>query len=293
MEQEIVDACAKRQLSYHIYYTTQRRNAITYVRSMVKEYPDERQRFICVGGDGTINEIANSAPANPNIEFGVIPNGSGNDFVRNFKHRRLFTDIDAQIDGTAHSFDLIKCNDDYCVNMVNIGFDCSVVIEADKFRKYKFISPSISYILGVVVGFFFKKFGTKMKVIFDDGEIVDKELTLTAIGNGKFCGGGFKSAPLADLKDGLLDVCIIDKVSRLNFIQLVGSYKEGTFLENKKARKIIKYKQTNHFRMEFEEPQPICIDGEISNAKSVEFTVIPGAFNFVIPKGSALRFPKK
>jgi diacylglycerol kinase family enzyme len=177
--------------------------------------------------------------------------------------------------------------------MVNIGFDCSVVIEADKFRKYKFISPSISYILGVVVGFFFKKFGTKMKVIFDDGEIVDKELTLTAIGNGKFCGGGFKSAPLADLKDGLLDVCIIDKVSRLNFIQLVGSYKEGTFLENKKARKIIKYKQTNHFRMEFEEPQPICIDGEISNAKSVEFTVIPGAFNFVIPKGSALRFPKK
>jgi YegS/Rv2252/BmrU family lipid kinase len=293
MEQEIVDACAKRQLSYHIYYTTQRRNAITYVRSMVKEYPDERQRFICIGGDGTINEIANSAPANPNIEFGVIPNGSGNDFVRNFKHRRLFTDIDAQIDGTAHSFDLIKCNDDYCVNMVNIGFDCSVVIEADKFRKYKFISPSISYILGVVVGFFFKKFGTKMKVIFDDGEIVDKELTLTAIGNGKFCGGGFKSAPLADLKDGLLDVCIIDKVSRLNFIQLVGSYKEGTFLENKKARKIMKYKQTNHFRMEFEEPQPICIDGEISNAKSVEFTVIPGAFNFVIPKGSALRFPKK
>ena len=52
-------------------------------------------------------------------------------------------------------------------------------------------------------------------------------------------------------------------------------------------------KQTNHFRMEFEEPQPICIDGEISNAKSVEFTVVPGAFNFVIPKGSALRFPKK
>ena len=45
--------------------------------------------------------------------------------------------------------------------------------------------------------------------------------------------------------------------------------------------------------MEFEEPQPICIDGEVSNAKTVEFTVIPGAFNFVIPKGAALRFPSK
>ena len=291
MEQDIVDACLKRQLSYHIYYTTRRKNAITSVRSMIKEYPDERQRFICVGGDGTINEIANSAPANPNIEFGVIPNGSGNDFVRNFKHRRKFTEIDAQIDGEVKSFDLIKCNDDYCVNMVNIGFDCSVVIEADKFRKYKFISPGISYVLGVVVGFFFKKFGTQMRIIFDDGEIIDKQLTLTAIGNGKFCGGGFKSAPKACLADGLLDVCIIDKVSRISFLQLVGCYKDGTFLEKKKAQKIVKYKQTNHFKMEFEAPQPICIDGEVSNAKTVEFTVIPGAFNFVIPKGSSLRFP--
>ena len=238
----------------------------------------------------TINEIANSAPGNPNIEFGVIPNGSGNDFVRNFTNRRRFTDIDAQIDGEVHSFDLIKCNDNYCVNMVNIGFDCSVVIEADKFRKVKFISPGLSYIMGVVVGFFFKRFGTKMKIIFDNGDVVEKKLTLTAIGNGKFCGGGFKSAPRASLSDGLLDVCIIDKVSRLTFISLVGSYKDGTFLEKKSAQSIIRYLQTKHFKMEFEETQPICIDGEIYHEKEIDFTVVPGAFNFVIPKGSDLRF---
>ena len=292
MEQEIVDACLKRQLSYHIYYTTCQKNSIIYIRSMIKEYPDERQRFICVGGDGTINEIANSAPANPNIEFGVIPSGSGNDFVRNFTNKKYFHEIDRQIDGEIRKLDLIKCNDDYCVNMINIGFDCSVVIEADKFRKFKFISPGISYILGVVVGFFFKKFGTKMKITFDDGEVIDKQLTLTAIGNGKFCGGGFKSAPKATLTDGKLDICIIDKVSRATFIQLVGPYKEGTFLENKKAKNIVRYRQENHFKMEFEQPQPICIDGEITNAKTVDFTVIPGAFNFVLPKGSDLAFPE-
>lgn len=292
MEQEIVDACLKRQLSYHIYYTTARKNSITYVRSMVKEYPDERQRFICVGGDGTINEIANSVPGNPNIEFGVIPNGSGNDFVRNFTNRRLFSNIDAQIDGEVYTLDLIKCNDDYCVNMINIGFDCSVVIEADKFRKVKFISPGLSYVMGVVVGFFFKKFGTKMKLIFDDGTEIEEVLTLTAIGNGKFCGGGFKSAPLADFNDGLMDICVINKVSRLNFLQLVGCYKDGTFLQNKKAQKIIRYVQQKHLKMEFEQPQPICIDGEVSNSKAIDLTVIPNAFNFVIPKGSSLRFPQ-
>ena len=46
MEQDIVDACLKRHLSYHIYYTTCSKNAITYVRSMIKQYPEERQRFI-------------------------------------------------------------------------------------------------------------------------------------------------------------------------------------------------------------------------------------------------------
>ena len=83
MEQEIKEACAKRQLSYHIYYTTCAGDATNYVNEMIK-ISQERQRFICVGGDGTINEIANTAPCNPNVEFGVIPSGSGNDFVRNF-----------------------------------------------------------------------------------------------------------------------------------------------------------------------------------------------------------------
>lgn len=289
MEQEILDACSKRQLSYHIYYTVAKGDATNYVNEMLKQYPGERQRFICVGGDGTVNEIANSVPGNPDIEFGVIPNGSGNDFVRNFTNLKNFSSIDAQIDGDPISLDLIKCNDFYCVNMVNIGFDCSVVLEANKFRKFKFISPGISYILGVLVGFF-KKFGTKMKLIFDDGTVIDKTLTLTAIGNGKFCGGGFKSAPKASLTDGLFDICYIDKVSRLQFISLVGAYKEGTFLEKKAAHRVMKYIQDNHFRMEFEEVRPICIDGEIERAQSVDFTLVPKCFNFVLPKGCELRF---
>lgn len=293
MEKEIKDACAARQLSYRIYYTTRPKDATTYVQSMIKENPDERQRFICVGGDGTVNEIANSAPDNPNVEFGVIPKGSGNDFVRNFTNLNLFSNIDAQIDGEVAKLDLIKCNDMYCVNMVNIGFDCGVVKEADKFRKFKFISPGISYILGVFVGFF-KHFGTKMRLIYDDGRVVENILTLTAIGNGKFCGGGFKSAPLAELTDSLFDICAIDKISRPQFITLVGSYKDGTYLESKNAQKVINYTQASHFKMEFDEPQPICIDGEIFGAKTIDFSIAPGAFNFVIPKGCELRsFDKK
>ncbi len=288
LEPIIKEVCAKRQLNYHIYYTTCQGDALEYVKSMVR-ISSEKQRFICIGGDGTINEIANSAPSNPNVEFGVIPNGSGNDFVRNFTNTRLFSDISAQLDGDTIQLDLIKYNDAYCVNMVNIGFDCAVVKEAEKLKRKKLVTPGLSYILGVVV-VLFKKFGTKMRVIFDDGEILEKEFTLTAIGNGKFCGGGFKAAPRANLQDGLLDVTAIDKVSRLTFISLVGSYKNGTYLESKAAAKVFHHRQVPHFRMEFDAPIPICIDGEIKGAKNIDFSVVPGAFNFVIPKGCEYKY---
>ena len=289
LEETIKTACQARKLSYHIYYTVCPGDATEYVTSMLRISPDERQRFICVGGDGTLNEIVNSAPLNPKAEFGVIPSGSGNDFTRNFTNQKLFSDIDAQIDGKPTKLDLIKCNEHYCINMVNIGFDCAVVKEAVKLKKKKLVTPALSYILGVVV-VLCRKFGTKMRVIYDDGEVIERELTLTAIGNGRFCGGGFMAAPRAGLQDGLFDVCAINKVSRFTFLSLVGSYKKGTYLENKRAMKVINHRQVSHFRMEFDAPVPICIDGEIMGAKNVDFTLLPQAVNFVIPNGSELSY---
>ena len=289
-EEEIKKLCVGRQLSYHIYYTTCPGDATEYVRSMV-HISQERQRFICIGGDGTLSEVVNSAPCNPNVEFGIIPNGSGNDFVRNFSHRSLFSKIEAQIDGETVALDLIKCNDSYCANMLNIGFDCAVAKEAAKIKKNKLITPGFSYTIGVLK-VLFRKIGTPMKIIFDDGEVWEKEFTLTAIGNGKFCGGGYCAAPNADLQDGLCDIVAIDKISKPTFLSLVKSYKSGTYLHKPKAMRVISYKQASHFKMEFQSPLPICNDGEIKGAKSIEFTVMPCGFNFVIPKGSYMKYKK-
>ena len=87
-----------------------------------------------------------------------------------------------------------------------------------------------------------------------------------------------------------MDICIINKISRLTFIKLVKSYKAGTFLENKKAQKFIRYRRVPHFRMEFAAPIPICVDGEIKGAKTIDFSVIQNGFRFVIPKGSKMKY---
>lgn len=288
IEDSIKTSCKKRALNYHIYYTTCPGDAMEYVTSMVRISQD-KQRFICIGGDGTINEVVNSAPCNENVEFGVIPSGSGNDFIRNFTNKKLFESIEAQLEGETISLDLIKCNDSYSVNMVNIGFDCAVAKMATKLKKSKLVPAKLSYIAGLIV-VAFRKIGTKMKLIFDDGEVLEKVLTLTAIGNGRYCGGGFCAAPKAELSDGIIDMCIIDKVNIFKFISLVGSYKKGKHLENKRAQKVISYRRVNHFRMEFEEPIPICIDGEIKGAKNIDFSIVPNGFKFVVPKGCEYRY---
>ena len=140
---------------------------------------------------------------------------------------------------------MFNCSLFICVNMVNIGFDCAVAKEQQKLKKKWFIPASVSYIAGVAV-VCFRKIGTKMRILHDDGTVIEQIFTLTAIGNGRFCGGGFCALPSANLNDGLMDVCAIDKVSLLKFFTLVGSYKKGTHLQNKRALKVINHKQVDH-----------------------------------------------
>jgi diacylglycerol kinase family enzyme len=169
--------------------------------------------------------------------------------------------------------------------MINIGFDCAVAREASRLKFVKRISPSFSYTIGVIK-IFFRKIGTKMRLIFDDGEVLEDVYTLTAIGNGKFCGGGYCAAPYAKMTDGIFDICCIKKVTRFTLVRLISSYRKGSYVNLKKAKKYFEIRRTDHFKMEFDMPVPICIDGEIKGAKTIDFSIVRNAFNFVIPKGS-------
>ena len=158
LEDTIKEACQSRGLKYHIYYTSCQGDATEYVKSMLRITPDQKQRFICVGGDGTLNEIVNADPTNPNGEYGVMPSGTGNDFIKSFTREDLFSSVEAQLDGEAVALDIIKCNEYYCMNMANIGFDCAAAKKASELKKYK-IPPALAYIFGVAI-VIFKKFGS-------------------------------------------------------------------------------------------------------------------------------------
>ena len=105
-----------------LYRTAGVGDATRYVREYCIEHPDEEVRFFACGGDGTFNEVAAGAQGFAYAAVGLIPVGTGNDFMRNFVGTDRFMDVSAQKEGEVMELDLIRCNDYYGVNLLNTGF---------------------------------------------------------------------------------------------------------------------------------------------------------------------------
>lgn len=261
--------------------------------SRVKEFCIENPNtiFNIYGGDGTIYEVINgimSAGANGTSKISVVPTGTGNDFYRIIPKDRSEMKIDLikyHLHSAVDSTEKIR----YSVNMINIGFDCDVVKKTDDIKKLPFIKGSLAYIFGVI-NVFFHKFGKhfKIDIQYPNGnrETVEDELLLTAIANGGYCGGGFFAAPTAKLDDGLLDLLIVRKISRLKFISLVGDYRNGTHIDAQTSEPIQSFKEVLKYlkcsKITVSGIERVCIDGQIFNADAIEIAAESAALDLVI-----------
>ena len=285
-QDKINNICKRDNLDYDIHITKAQGEATDYVKKILSE-DKELHRFYAFGGDGTFSEVVNGIYPYENAEIGLVPTGTGNDFCRNFTEKNNFFDIEKQINGVSEKIDILKYNDKYCINMLNIGFDCHVVCNTLKLKKNRLIPNKLSYIAALVITLFQKLF-SHQKITIDGETVVDRDILLTAIANGSFCGGGFHAIPYASLTDSTLDISIVEKISRLKFISLVGTYKKGTHLNTKAGKKCVSYIRATSLKMEFDTPTKICVDGEIETATFLDISVIPKGISFIIPQGSSM-----
>lgn len=250
-----------------------------FIRESCQVEPDTC--FTVYGGDGTIHRAVNAVMDSGCADeamLKLVPIGSGNDFVRSF-------------DDMPDEFvsDIMKFNDRYAANIVNMGFDCGVVKRAIKFKKLPLVSGSFSYILGVIGEALHKKaMKARITLTYEDGstEVMEDKYLLVAIGNGRWYGGGFKAVPGAKLDSGTLDVTIVKNISIFTFIKLVGSFKKGTHIadtENcivkKSAQKYLMYKRCIGCKVEGCET--ISADGELYDENVADVKVLPKAISII------------
>ena len=297
---DIEAVCSVAGLRYEIHETASPGDAQQFVRSRCEEHSAAGSgmlRFYACGGDGTLNEVVNGAAGSDFAEVGCIPAGTGNDFIRNFPEGR-FDDLIAQIRGQSRLCDLIRyegCGggaelSGYCVNMVNIGFDSNVVDLTARMKRLPLMTGTMAY-LSSVTALLAKKKGADLRVEFpkaeheDAGFVYDGRLLLIAVANGCFCGGGLKGLPRASTDDGTFDVSLVKNVPRHVFIRLFPKYMKGKHLEEKRLADVIRYTHETELRISPNRGEmKLCIDGEITKAGPVRFTICPKAFRFIVPR---------
>jgi len=260
------------------YVTKHQGDAYDYIKEYLSENPETEVEIH--GGDGSVFEAVNAimdSKAFGKCLLTVVPSGTGNDFVKSFN------------DSDVHKIDVLKVNDKYCANMVNIGFDCDVVIATEKIKNKKAIG-SFSYILGVVATVF-KKFGKPFKIdlTLADGsyEKIEGTYLLLFAANGQYCGGGFRTAPVAKTNDGLIDLMLFNKVSRFTLARLIGKYKRGTHLDENgnlipAFQKYATYTRCRSLKVSG--PDNICIDGEVFPLDTAEISVVPSCLDVKVNK---------
>ena len=276
--QVIHKICRARKLSYEIRVSTAPGEAIRIAREAA-ETGEELRLYAC-GGDGTLNEVVAGAAGHDNVAVTVFSGGSGNDFVKIFDDPRAFFDLHRLMDADEATFDLIRCNGDIALNICSVGLDARIGTDVSGYKRlpllHGFRAYAASAVVNVVKGI------AEHYVVEIDGEQLDGEFTFVCVCNGRFYGGGFNPVPEADPSDGLLDVLVVDKVSRSQVPSLIGKYKNGRYRE---LSHVARYMKTDRVKILCDKPTPINLDGELRTAQTIEMKVAEEKIRFFYPKG--------
>jgi len=275
---KIHEVCKAKGLNYRIEVS----QAPGHCRTLAREAAQSGEpiRLYACGGDGTLNEVASGAAGFPNASVTVFSGGSGNDFVKLFSEPEAFRDLERLMDCEDAEFDMIRCNDDLALNICSVGLDARIGTDVANYKRLPLLSGFRAYALSTVINTV--RGVSEHYVVEVNGKKIDAEQTMICVCNGRFYGGGFNPVPEADPADGLLDVLLVTKVSRLKVAAVVGKYKNGRYAD---YPDLITHYKTDKVRILCDKPTSINLDGELRVAETVDFSIAKEKLRFFYPKG--------
>jgi YegS/Rv2252/BmrU family lipid kinase len=264
-EQSIADALSSYDVAYEFVHTSFPEEATRLAREAAGR--PGCQGVIAVGGDGTAYEVA-CGLLNTDVPLGIIPAGTGNDFIKTVGiPSKPLEALERIIHGAARPVDVGRLNERMFLNVCGTGFDEQALEYTLAAKKYA--RGIIPYLIGVLRAIFSYK---PVHVCFTvDGETQERDVLLCSIANGKFIGGGIPVCPEASADDGLLDVIIVENKPRWQ----IPFYLPGLMLG-----KIDRFRITTHKRCRSmsiaSSGMRLNVDGEIITLDRADFEVLPG-----------------
>jgi diacylglycerol kinase (ATP) len=269
-----------RQLDAEIVFTEYPGHAT----KLALERAEQGYRYIIgVGGDGTMNEICRSLIGCPGIITGLIPAGTGNDFVQilGFHDHLNDQEWDIFFRKETRALDTGNCNGKVFLNGMGLGFDAQVAAENYDEKGMVKKGGKNKYIWHILKTLIF--FREKHVRIQSGRGTVETNCFIHTISIGRRFAGGFFLTPEAIADDGLLDVCMIRKLSLLQRLRILLKVPHGTHIRSKR----VEYYRTSKIQLEFDEKVPFHVDGELFFDTVVNVEVHPRSLNIIYnPEGN-------
>ena len=270
-------------LAFDFEYTEGVGHAIELARAATS---DGCQYLVAVGGDGTVNEVANGilhSTDSGNVMLGIVNTGTGSDFVRSAGIPRHYSDacsfltsrrrlvIDVGVVQFRRNGQTLQR---YFVNAAGVGFDAAVAQATEKLPKY--FGGTIPYLVGLVRTLF--SYRNKPVVLNIENEIESRRILNVAVANGGYLGGGMHIAPEAKLDDSLLEAVIVGDIGKFELLKALPTVYKGTHVDHPK----VSMRKARRITVESPERILVYADGELLGEGPASFSLLPAALSVVV-----------
>jgi diacylglycerol kinase (ATP) len=270
-------AIEKHQLKATVHVTNKAGEATVLAQNLPSLEP-----IIVVGGDGTLHEVIRGlldGQTRAERPIGLIPLGTGDDFARGVGIP--LSNIEAALEiikrGRTRWFDAARIENRSFLNGFGAGFDAQVARTVKTTPKN--LPGSLRYLLAIIqeLSALEPRF---VKVFADDELVHDNPALLIAVMNLKGYGGGLKINPNADGSDGLLEIVIGGRFSKLGTLGILPRLAQGKHLGHPEVKVV----QAKKIRLEWRDIMPAHVDGELLEpARVFELEVLPEAVSIFMP----------
>ncbi len=270
-------------------YTTRSSHATILTKQAIEE---GAEFIIAAGGDGTVNEVVNgimsvSDEQRNKVFLGILPLGTGNDFVRTTKISKSVPELAQLIKSKQHKIiDIGECRfanhkkvkiNRYFNNIAEVGIGAQVVEIVSKSRKR--LGGTMSFIKGVSKAFVsFKK--PYVKIRSKNFNWSGKAVTV-CFANGQYFGSGLGISPYSKLDDGKLNLVIAGDIKLVHFFSYLSKLRKLKPIKFKKIR----YETITSCELTSKQPSPIEIDGENVGFTPLKVSIIPHAIKLLTKTG--------
>jgi diacylglycerol kinase (ATP) len=184
---------------------------------------------VALGGDGLVN-IALQVIGGTEVPLGIVPAGTGNDIARSLGlvPQDAPAAVRLVLAGQTRLIDLGRANGRWFGGVLGSGFDSMV---NERANRMSWPSGRTRYNLAILAEL--RTFRPVPYVLELDGERVETEAMLVAVGNGPSYGGGMRVTPDARLDDGMLDVTVLGPISKPEFIRVFPTVYKGTHVSHR------------------------------------------------------------